>query len=148
MPISSVRRSSPVTCLLALLALVTACGASDSSTAPDREETQVASASAAPTSASVARGGTTPVTVSYRATGGLVIGQSYTINMSVEGLTVNQVSSTTAGSTITTVYSVGANASVPIGTHTVRFSTPVSGYTGTGSVPTAIVATFSLTVTN
>lgn len=130
------------------LPLLVSCGSSDDGgTGPKGVETQTASASISPSSATIARGGSTSVTVVYKATGGLVIGSSYGFNKQYEGISIDQTSSVTSGSTITTIYSVGADATVPTGTSDVRFSTPVSGYTGTGSVPTAIAATLKLTVT-
>ena len=88
----------------------------------------------------------TNTTVVYSTGGGLTIGSSFGITLQVSGIVVNQTSTQTVGSRITRGYSISADASVPIGAHQVKFSTPVAGYTGTGSAPTA-VATFTLTVT-
>ncbi len=108
---------------------------------------QTASAVATPSSGTIARGTTTSTTVVYSATGGLVIGSSYTISRQHSGISVDQTSTQTSGSTITKVYAIGADGTVPLGTHEIRFSTPVSGHTGDGPAVLNVVATFILTVT-
>lgn len=107
---------------------------------------QTASAVATPASATAARGATANTVIVFSATGGLTIGSSFGINRQFAGIAVNQTSTQTTGSVITRSYAISADATVPIGVHEVRFSTPVTGYTGSGTAPTA-VAVFSLTVT-
>ncbi len=128
--------------------LVLACGSSSDSTGPGPSggNTQTASAVATPAGATVARGGATSATVVYSASSGLTIGSSFGIQRQYSGITVNQTSTQQSGNTITRVYSISPDASVPLGTTLVRFSTTVTGYTGTGTAPTSN-ADFSLTVT-
>lgn len=128
--------------------LVAGCGGSSEDPTPAGPRVgndQTASAVATPSSATIARGATTTTTVVYVATGGLTR-SSFGINIPVPGISVTQNSSQTAGTAITRAYTIGADATVPIGIHAVRFSTPITGYTGNGVVPTAS-ATFTLTVT-
>ncbi|MCC6244177.1 MAG: hypothetical protein IT353_15145 [Gemmatimonadaceae bacterium] len=130
----------------ALLVIVGCGGSDDPGTGPGGGNNQTASAVATPASGTIARGATVNTTVVFTATGGLTIGSSFGLTRQFSGISITQTSSQVAGSTITKGYALSADASVPTGTHEVRFSTPVSGYTGSGSAPTAI-AVFSLTVT-
>ena len=140
-----VSRSSTLLAILIIVASLAAC--SESSPAePDNTETQTVTSTISPMSATVAQGSSTPITVAFTASGGLMLGSSFTINTPVAGIMVTEDSRQTVGSTTTLGFTVGADGSVPAGIHSVRFSTPVTGYTGTGSAPTANV-TFSLTVT-
>lgn len=134
--------------LLSLAApMIVACGGGSSDvTAPPQGNNQTASAVATPASATIVRGGTTNTTVVYSASSDLTIGSSFGIQTTFGGITVTQTSSQRSGNTITRAYTVSTNASVPLGKHTVKFSTAVSGYTGTGTAPTSTVG-FDLTVT-
>lgn len=79
-------------------------------------------------------------------TGGLAMGPT-AISKPFAGISVSPSTATTiTGSTRTTSYLIGASASVPVGNHEIRFTAPISGYTGNGVAPTSI-ATFTLTVT-
>lgn len=128
--------------------LLLGCGSGDSPTEPDGEGgDQTASATATPSSGSVATGEKVTTTIVFSATGGLTIGSSYTINRPLTGITVDQVSSETSGSTITKVYEIEVDATVPPGSYAINFSTPVHGYLAGGSGPTHVNATFTLTVT-
>ncbi|MBL0939323.1 MAG: hypothetical protein IBJ03_10525 [Gemmatimonadaceae bacterium] len=133
--------------LMVSVALLSACGGDDAPSGPGGGQgtLQTASAIATPSAATVARGTPTNTTVVFTATGGLTIGSSFTINRQYAGLTVTQTSTSTSGTTITRGYTITADASVPAGAHQISFSTPVAGYTGNGSAPTA-VAIFTLTV--
>lgn len=130
-----------------LLVAGAACGgSSDGGPAGLEEEgTQTALAVPSPSSATIARGGTTTVTVVFSTTGGLTVSQ-INITRQYSGISVTQASSQTVGTTITRVFTIGADNTVPIGAHDVRFSPSVSG--NTGSLPPQITnAIFTLTVT-
>ena len=109
-------------------------------------EAQTATATVTPSSGTVTRGGATASTVLVQSTtGGLAMGQT-AIEKPFPGISVSPSTGTTiSGSTRTGGYFIGASASVPVGTHTVRFTAPILGYTGNGTAPTS-VATFTLTV--
>lgn len=142
-------RTIAMYCFVSLVApLVLACSGSDGISDPptDNGNDQTASAVATPSGATIAHGATTSATIVYSASSGLVIGSSFGIQRQYSGISVTQTSTQRSGNTITTVYTIGADATVPAGTHIVTFSTAVTGYTGTGSAPTA-VAKFNLTVT-
>lgn len=62
------------------------------------------------------------------------------------GITVNQISTQTVGSTITRVFAISPDVTVPAGLHEVRFEATVAGWTGSTTAPLP-QATFSLTVT-
>jgi hypothetical protein len=138
------------TYLFALIAapLVLACSGTEtiSGTDGDNGGNQTASAVATPSSATIAHGGTTSTTVVYSASNSLTIGSSFSIQRQYSGISVTQTSTQQSGNTITKVYTIGADNTVPAGTHLISFSTPVTGYAGNGTAPTAFVQ-FSLTVT-
>lgn len=128
--------------------LLFGCGDSDDPpTGPGGGGGQTASATATPSSATIARGESATTTIVFSATGGLTIGSSFTINMPFDGISVTQISAQTVGSTITQVQEIGIDASTPLGTHEIHFSTPVSGYVGGAGGPTSVRATFTVTVT-
>ena len=132
--------------LLLAAPLLTVCGgSSDGSTGPSGGETQTASATTTPASATVARGVKATTTVVFSQTGGLVIGNTYSVNRQYEGISVIQTSFQKTSSLITFVYEISADATVPAGVHNVYFSTPVTGYTGSGTSPSASTK-FTLTV--
>lgn len=140
-------------CLSMLLALfltapfLAACGGSSDSTGPDGEGAQTATATATPSAGTIARGGaTTSTTLAQTTTGGLAMGPT-AITKPFAGISVSASTATTiTGSTRTAGYLIAASASVPVGNHEIKFTAPISGYTGNGSAPTS-VATFTLTVT-
>ena len=141
---SRVRPTSIFPVLLIMFAA--ACGGSsdEGPAGPGEGNNQTASAVASPVGATIARGGTTTVTVVFSATGGLTISQ-ININRQFPGISVTQTSSQTVGTTITRVFTIGADNTVPVGTHDVRFSPSVSG--NAGPLPPQITnATFTLTV--
>ena len=112
----------------------------------DGGDNQTASATATPSSGTVTRGGaTTATTLVQTTTGGLAQGQT-AIEKPFPGISVSSsTAATISGSTRTQGFAIGASASVPVGSHTIRFTAPISGYTGNGSAPTS-VATYTLTV--
>jgi hypothetical protein len=125
---------------------VVACGGSDGDgpTDPDPVPTQGATAVATPNGAVISRGGaTTSVTVVFTAIGGVTI-NSITINKQYPGITVTQTSTQTSGNVITRVFAIGADNTVPLGTHEIRFTPAISGATVT---PQVTIGRFNLTVT-
>lgn len=129
--------------------LVAGCGGSsdDPGTGPTGGGNQTFTATATPASATVARGGTTSTTLVYTVTGGLVLGGGMSINTPIQGFTINQTNAQTSASNVTLVQEVNVAASVPAGVYIIRFSKPLSGYTGSGTVYSAATANFTLTVT-
>lgn len=110
-----------------------------------KPETQTATATVSPTGASVARGVGTNITLVVTATGGLTI-NALNIQRQWAGIAVTQVSTQTSGGTLTRVFTITPDASVPIGAHAVNFRPSISGYTGSGVPPTPN-AVFTVTVT-
>lgn len=142
------RRLPMVLALLLTVPIMVACGSSDpASPGPGGGGggNQNVTAVATPSGATVARGVTTSTTVVFSATGGLIIGGSLTINRQYGGIRVDQTSTQTSGTTITRVFAISADATVPAGTHEVRFVSPVTGFADGSSGTT--VAVFRLTVT-
>lgn len=141
------RLNAPVLRFGVAALLLAACGgADDGTTGPGPGQNEGVSATATPASATIAPGTTTSVTIVYAARGGVVIGGGGGINKQFTGISVDLASSVVAGSMVTEVYTVGADATVPAGTHSVFFSKPVSGFTRTDTVPSSVRATFALTV--
>ena len=85
------------------------------------------------------------VTVVYTRTGGLTF-KSTAVQRQYTGISITQTSTQTVGTTITRVYAISADETVPAGTHAVNFSAAIDNYTGTGVPPTP-KAVFSLVVT-
>jgi len=133
--------------LLLAAPLLAACGGSSdkSPTGPSGGNNQTASTVTTPSSATIARGATTTTTVVFSATGGLSINALH-LQRQFPGISLEQTSSQTVGTTITKIYTIGADATVPVGVHDVRFWSTLTGYTGTGTPP-ATLAIFKLTVT-
>lgn len=146
---SQARRRLPMVLAFLLTApVLVACGSSDPASpggGGGLGGNQNVTAVATPASATVARGVTTSTTVVFSATGGLIVGGSLTINRQYGGIKVDQTSTQTSGSTVTRVFAISADATVPAGTHEVRFVAPVTGFTDGSSGTT--VAVFRLTVT-
>ncbi len=105
-------------------------------------EIQFASAVATPKSATIAKGGTATTTVVYSASANLTI-SSNNIQSQQTGITINQTSNQGSGNNYTRAYSITPDATVPVGTHIVRFWIGVNNATST---VTTTVAEFSLTV--
>ncbi len=140
------RRVYPFLVLCFVTTLVAACGGSSDDpgiTTFQGGERQTATATATPSSGTIARGATTSTTVVFAATGGITFTSTGTYKQ-YSGISVDFTSTQTVGTTITRTYTIGADASVPAGVHEVRFTAPISGATGTVSTPVAI---FRLTVT-
>jgi hypothetical protein len=141
------REQFAVTLVGLLMAMsVAACGGSDGNgpTDPDPVPTQGATVVATPNGAVISRGGaTTSVTVVFTAFGGVTI-NSITIAKQHAGVTVTQTSTQTSGNVITRVFAIGADNTVPLGTHEIRFTPAISGATVT---PQVTIGRFNLTVT-
>lgn len=138
-----------VPCLAASL-LLTGCGGSsddNGGTGPGGGPDQTFTATATPSSATVARGVKTATTLVFTVKGGLVLGGGMTINTPMEGFTVTEKSAETVGSTVTLVQEISADGSVPAGVYVIWFSKPLSGYTGSGTVYSAATTKFTVTVT-
>lgn len=105
-------------------------------------QTQIASAVATPRNATIARGGSATTTVVYSASSNLTI-SSFNIQRQYDGISVTQTSNQGSGTNVTKAYSIGADATVPLGTHVVTFFIAVNGATST---VTTTKAEFSLTV--
>ncbi len=133
---------------LTILAL-TACGGSssdDGGFGPREGANQSATTVATPATATIARGGSTSTSIVYSTTGGLTLGGGGSINKQYAGISVDQTGGSGSGASITEVYTIRADVSVPTGTHNVTFSKPVSGWTGSGPASAATQVTFRLTV--
>ena len=135
-----------LTAVVPALLFATACGGSsdDGLTGPDGGN-QTATAVASPAGATVSRGGTTTVTVVFSATGGLNISK-IVVSREYVGISIKESSTQTRGTTITRVFTIGADDSIPIGAHEVSFTPSVSGIRGYLN-PQITNAIFTLTVT-
>ena len=127
-----------------VFAFAAACGGADESLAPQSRGPQTAAAAVTPLGATIARGGTTTATVVFTVTGGIRINKIL-VSRPFAGITIVDKSSKTVGTTITRVFTIGADASIPEGAHQVSFKPSVTGYSG--SVPPITNAIFTLTVT-
>lgn len=142
-------RAPPLLVLALIVSSLAACGGASSdggATGPGGRSNQSATTVATPATATIARGALASTTIVYSTTGGLVLGGGGGINKQYAGITVNQTSTSGSGASITEVYSIGADATVPSGTHNVTFSKPLSGWTGTGPSSASTQVTFRLTV--
>ena len=114
------------------LPMVFAC--SGDSTGPDEGggpgELQFATAVATPKSATIAKGGSVSTTLVYTASPNITF-NSFTIQKQHAGISITQTSTQGSGNSITRVYSIGADATVPSGTHLIRFTMSISGATST-----------------
>ena len=128
-----------------LFALVAACGGSQDTLGPAQLGKPTASAAVSPAGATIARGGTTTATVVFTASGGLKINQIL-VSRPFAGITIVDKSSRTEGTTITRVFIIGADNTIPAGEHQVNFKPSVTGYTG-DMAPPITNAIFTLTVT-
>lgn len=145
----TIRHSLQVLALSLTLPVFAACGGSssdDTGMGPTGGVTQTATAVATPANATVARGGSANTTIVWSATGGLVFTGSFSIQRQYAGITIDQTSRTGSGANITETFTIGADATVPLGTHNVFFSTMPNGWVGMGTRSGAQVA-FVLTVT-
>ena len=129
------------------LALPVIFACSGGSTDPDPPgggggELEFASVVATPTSATISKGGSTSTTVVYAASPGITY-TSFGIQRQYSGISVTQTSTQGSGTNVTRVYTIGADATVPTGTHIVTFST---GITGAKNTVNHTNAQFSLTV--
>ena len=112
--------------------------ACSSGTGPEEEgcddcgsgERQVAEASINPKSATIARGGTMNATVTYSASSNLRI-TGYNIQRQPTGISVTQTSTSGSGNNVVRSYAITADATVPVGTHIVRFWISVDNATST-----------------
>jgi hypothetical protein len=127
-----------------LLPLVTACIKAEESLGPESLGAQTAAAAVSPSGATIARGGTTTATVVFTVSGGLRINKIL-VSRPFAGITIVDKSTKTVGTTITRVFTIGADSTIPAGAHQVSFKPSVTGYSG--SVPPITNAIFTLTVT-
>lgn len=128
-----------------LFTFAMACGGSRESLAPESGGAQTAAAAVSPAGATVARGGTTTATVVFTVTGGLRINKIL-VSRPFAGITIVDKSSKTVGTTITRVFTIGADTTIPAGSHQVSFKPSVTGYSGSVTPPITN-AIFTLTVT-
>ena len=127
-----------------VFALVAACGGADESLAPQSYGPQTAAAAVTPAGATIVRGGTTTATVVFTVSGGLRINKIL-VSRPFAGITIVDKSSKTEGTTITRVFTIGADNSIPEGAHQVSFKPSVTGYSGSVAPPITN-AIFTLTV--
>ena len=104
-----------------------------------------ASAAVTPLGATIARGGTTTATVVFTVTGGLRINKIL-VSRGYAGISIVDQSSKTVAGTITRVFTIGADNTIPPGAHQVTFKPSVTGYSG-DQAPPIHNAVFTLTVT-
>jgi hypothetical protein len=128
-----------------LIALVAGCGGSDESLGPESAGGLRAAASVSPLGATITRGGATTATVIFTVSGGLRINQII-VSRPFAGIRIVDKSSKTVGTTITRVFTISADSTIPSGAHQVSFKPSVTGYAG-DIAPPITDAIFTLTVT-
>jgi hypothetical protein len=106
---------------------------------------QTALAAVSPGGATIAQGQTTDATVAITVTGGLKI-EAIIVLRPYEGISIVDKSTKMVGNTLTRVFTIGADKTIPAGTHQVSFAPGVTGSTG-DVTPEITVANFTLTVT-
>ncbi len=106
-------------------------------------QTEIASATVNPLSATVARGGTANTTATYIASPNLRI-TGYHVQSNVLGIDAAVTATTGSGNNITKTYRITPAATVPIGTHVINLWISVDGARNTVQ---ATRAEFRLTVT-
>lgn len=137
------RRVRPAFILSLLLALVAGCGA-DEGLGPDQLGDPTASAAVSPAGAEIRNGGTTTATVVFTVTGGLRLNK-IVVAREFAGISIVDKSTTISGNTLTRVFTIGADNTIPPGDHEISFRPSVAETTG-GVTPQITEAIFTLTV--
>ncbi len=128
-----------------LFVFVAACGGAEEARGPDQRAAQTAAAAVSPGGATIAQGETTTATVAITVTGGLKI-EAIIVMRPYDGITIVDKSTKMVGNTLTRVFTIGADNTIPAGSHQLGFAPGVTGSTGE-LTPEITGATFTLTVT-
>jgi hypothetical protein len=126
-----------------LFAFVAACGA-DESVAPGQLGDPTATAAVSPAGAAIHNGGTTTATVVFRVTGGLTLNK-IVVSRGYAGITIVDKSTKMTGTTLTRVFTIGADNTIPPGAHRITFRPSVATVAGSPE-PQITEAVFTLTV--
>ncbi|HEX6316188.1 MAG TPA: hypothetical protein VFZ73_15060 [Gemmatimonadaceae bacterium] len=125
-----------------LLPLVAACR--NDSLGPDQLGDPTASAAVSPAGATIRNGGTTTATVVFTVTGGLRLNK-IVVSRGYAGISIVDKSSKMSGTTLTRVFTIGADNTIPAGAHQISFRPSVAETSGSAA-PQITEAVFTLTV--
>jgi hypothetical protein len=139
------RRRARIAPILAAFFAIGGCGKAEASFAPNLAVAQTALAAVSPGGATIAQGQTTDATVAITVTGGLKI-EAILVLRPYDGISIVDKSTKTVGNTVTRVFTIGADNTIPAGSYQVSFAPGVTGATG-DVTPEITVANFTLTVT-